>query len=155
MREEARMAEPQRRRSAPALARSERASAAGAFLALQRLAGNSAATQLAEAATKSDIDLELPGVGDHIAVDAFSLETGRHGEVVGVTLTRHVDANSPGFMRAAATGEPGTRAVLVANKPGAAHRLILSLEACIVTSYSPSGDSETVGLSFTRADFEQ
>ena len=143
------------RRAVPTLARSERTSVVGAVLALQRQVGNSAATQLVEGAGHTEMALDLPGVGDHIAVNSFQLETRGHGEVVGVTLTRPVDANSPRFMRAAATGEPGTRATLTVGTPGSLHHLVLRLEACLVMSYSPAGDWESVGLTFTRADFEQ
>jgi hypothetical protein len=152
MRTDDRLLAPRRRRDAVMFG--EPSSTAGAVLALQRSAGNSATTKAVEAAAQSDIDLDFPGIGEHIPVDSFQLETGRHGEIVGVSINRRIDAYSSLFMRANVSGE-AVRASLVAGRRGSSRHMVLRLEGCLVTSYLSGGESERITFSFTRVDFEQ
>jgi type VI protein secretion system component Hcp len=111
------------------------------------------------AADESPVTLTIPEVVDSATVSSWSLEYDAHHNLVGMNITRPMDANSPLLARATTTGWPAevTATFLVRRLTplGWVRVLTITMEGCMVSSYNPGGDYESVGLMFTRAHLDQ
>jgi type VI protein secretion system component Hcp len=133
------------------------------MLALARRAGNASTLALMRRARgraeETPVTLTLPGVVDGSAVSSWSLDNdARGGRTTGLHITRPTDADSPVLARALTDGAPGVTARLVVRKLtplGWVRQLTLTMQDCMVSSYQPRGDYESVGLTFTGLQVEQ
>jgi type VI protein secretion system component Hcp len=133
------------------------------MIALQRSVGNASTVALMrtahEAADEAPVTLTIPEVVDRASVSSWNLEYDGHHNLVGLRLTRPMDENSPRLARATTTGWPGdaTATFLVRKLTplGWIRVLTITMDGCMVSSYSPGGDYESVGLTFTRARLDQ
>ena len=137
-------------------------SPAFSLIALQRSAGNASTVALmrraSHAADEPPVSLTLPGVVDHIAVSSWSVADQPHGGPTGLDITRPTDANSPRLAKALTDGAPGATATLLVRKLtplGWVPQLTVTLEDCMVSSYQPHDDYESIGLTFSRMQVER
>lgn len=108
---------------------------------------------------EAPITLTIPEVVDGATVSSWSLEYDAHHNLEGLTLTRPIDANSPRLARATTTGWPpdATATFLVRRLTplGWIRVMTITMEGCLVNSYSPGGEYESVGLTFNRAHLDR
>jgi Type VI secretion system effector, Hcp len=131
-----------------------RAPGQASVIGLQRSAGNASTSALVRRAREAPMTLSLPGMADHIAVSAWSLEGPR--EHPSLSITRVADSDSPRLMQALERGEPEATATLVVAKLtplGWVRQLTLTMDHCVVSSYSAQGDYESIDLGCTRVHF--
>lgn len=144
------------------LAPTARPAATASMISLQRSAGNTSTLALLRRARKpaeeSPATLTLPGVLDHATVSSWSITTNGRGQTSELQFTRPTDAESPALAKALTGGTPGGPATLVVRRLtplGWIHKLTLTMEDCMVSSFSPGGEYESVTLAFSRMHFEE
>ena len=133
------------------------------MLALQRRAGNTSTLALLrrarDHAEETPVTLTLPGVLDGTAVSSWSLDSDMRGErATGLHITRPTDSDSPVLAKALTDGALGVTATLVVRKLtplGWVRQLTLTMDDCMVSSYQPGENYESVGLTFTGLHIEQ
>jgi hypothetical protein len=122
------------------------------MLALQRSAGNTSALALLRRERTPDdeppMTLSLPGVAEHAALSSWSFDHATRGAPTGIHLTRSPDADSPALAKALHDGTPGVTATL------RVHKLIVTLENCMISSYLVGDNGESVGLTFDGVRLE-
>ena len=133
------------------------------MMALQRNAGNASTVALLRRAhdvrDEPPVTLSIPEVVDGATVSTWSLEYDGHHNVEGLNITRPMDADSQRLAKAMTTGgPPNVTATFVVRRLtplGWIRVLTITMDGCMVSSYSAGGDYESVGLTFTRAHFDQ
>jgi type VI protein secretion system component Hcp len=133
------------------------------MLALQRRAGNASTMALLRRAQKvteeSPTTLTVPGLVDDAAVSSWSLDGDMRGQrATGLHISRPTDADSPVLAKALTSGAPDVTATLVVRKLtplGWVRQLTVTMEGCMVSSYQPGENYESVGLTFTAMRVEQ
>jgi len=134
-------------------------SGVASLIGLQRTAGNASTVALMRRAhdvrDESPITLTIPGVVEHAAVSSWSI--GNSPRATDLSLVRPTDADSARLFQAVTSGAGGTATLVVRKLTplGWVHRLTMTLEGCLVSSYQPGGESESVGLTFTGMQVEQ
>jgi Type VI secretion system effector, Hcp len=146
---------------APAVARARRSTEASAMIALQRSAGNTSALAVMRRARgivdEPPVTFTLPGVVDGASVSSWSLG-GARGDITELHIMRRSDADSPRLAQASTTGAAaatGTLMVRTLTPLGWIRQLTLTLEDCMVSSYHPGAEYESIGLTFSRMHVEQ
>jgi hypothetical protein len=132
-------------------------------IALQRSVGNSSTVALMRRAhdvrEEAPITLTIPELVDGATVSSWSLEYDGHQNLVGLNMTRPTDADSPRLARAMTTGWPAdvaaTFIVRRLTPLGSIRVLTITMDNCLVNSYSSHGDYDSVGLTFTRAHLDR
>ena len=101
------------------------------------------------------ITLTIPGVVDRAAVSSWSIGHSPHPS--DLSLVRPTDSDSPRLFQAVTNGAGGTASLVVRKLTplGWVHQMTLTLEGCMVNSYQPHGEDESVGLTFAGMQVER
>jgi Type VI secretion system effector, Hcp len=128
---------------------------AAAIIALQRSAGNAATAGLMRRAhdvrEQAPVTLTIPEVVDRAEVDTYSLEYDAKRRLVGLNITRPTDADSPRLAKALIDGPPSVTATFRVRSP---HVLTITMDNCMISSFAPQGEYESVGLTFSQAHLD-